>query len=165
MAKIILICGKICAGKSTYSKKLMIEQKAVRLNPDEIMKTIYGEFLGDRHDDVLQHTLNYIYKKAVEIYSTGINVIIDFGFWQRHYREDANRFFSKLDIKPEWHYIDIDDMLWLKNIEKRNREVENDLSDDYYVSEYILDKFRNPLDMPQPDEMDVWFKNVRNTMY
>ena len=53
MAKIILICGKICVGKSTYSKKLMYEQKAVRLNPDELMKTFCGEFLGDRHEDVL----------------------------------------------------------------------------------------------------------------
>ena len=39
MAKIILICGKTCVGKSTYSKKLMYEQKAVRLDPYELMKT------------------------------------------------------------------------------------------------------------------------------
>jgi len=79
MAKIILICGKICVGKSTYSKKLMFEQKAVRLNPDELMKTFAGEFLGDRHEDVLQQTLQFIYKKAIEIYSVGISVIIDGG--------------------------------------------------------------------------------------
>lgn len=91
MAKIMLICGKICVGKSTYSKKLMFEQKAVRLNPDELMKTFCGEFLGDRHEEVLQQTLNFIYKKAIEIYSTGINVIIDGGFWQRHYRDEANQ--------------------------------------------------------------------------
>jgi predicted kinase len=159
MAKIILICGKICAGKSTYSKKLMVEQKAVRLNPDELMKTFCGEFLGDKHEEVLKNTLAFIYKKALEIYSAGINVIIDAGFWQKHYREEANQFFTEQNITPEWHYVDINDDLWMKNIEKRNSEVESELSEDYYVDEYILDKFRNPVDKPKKSEIDVWYKN------
>ena len=159
MAKIMLICGKICVGKSTYSKKLMFEQKAVRLNPDELMKTFCGEFLGDRHEDVLHQTLNYIYKKAIEIYTTGINVIIDSGFWQRHYRDEANQYFIEHNITPEWHYVDINNDLWLKNIEKRNKEVERGISEDYYVDEYILDKFKNPTDIPTTNEIDVWYKN------
>ncbi|BCN30994.1 AAA family ATPase [Anaeromicropila herbilytica] len=159
MAKIIIVCGKICVGKSTYSKKLMLEQKAVRLNPDELMKTFCGEFLGDRHEEVLQQTLNYIYKKAIEIYSTGINVIVDGGFWQRNYREEATQYFIEHNITPEWHYVDISDDLWKKNIEKRNREVERGTSEDYYVDEYILDKFSNPADKPKSSEIDVWYKN------
>ncbi len=159
MTKIMLICGKICVGKSTYSKKLMFEQKAVRLNPDELMKTFYGEFLGDRHEDVLQQTLNYIYIKAIEIYTTGINVIIDAGFWQRHYREEANQYFIDHNITPEWHYIDINDDLWMNYIEKRNREVENGISEDYYVDENILNKFNDLADKPKFDEIDVWYKH------
>jgi len=165
MAKIILICGKICVGKSTYSKKLMFEQKAVRLNPDELMKTFGGEFLGDRHEDVLQQTLQFIYKKAIEIYSTGISVIIDGGFWQRHYREEANQYFMKHDITPEWHYIDINDDQWIKNIGKRNSEVESGISEDYYVDESILDKFKNPADKPKSNEIDVWYKNEYKNEY
>ncbi len=159
MAKIMLICGKICAGKSTYSKKLMLEQKAVRLNSDELMKTVCGEALGDRHEEILQKTLNFIYIKAVEIYSTGINVIIDGGFWQRKYREEANQYFSEHNITPEWHYVDISNELWLKNIDKRNKEVERGISEDYYVDEHILEKFKNPADMPISSEIDVWYKN------
>ena len=159
MAKIILICGKICVGKSTYSKKLMFEQKAVRLNPDELMKTFCGEFLGDRHEDALQQMLCFIYKKAIEIYSIGINVIIDFGFWQRHYREEANQYFIKYNISPEWHYVDINDDLWIKNIGKRNSDVERGVSEDYYVDECILDKFKNLGDKPKSSEIDVWYKN------
>lgn len=159
MAKIILICGKICAGKSTYSKKLMFEQKAVRLNPDELMKTFCDQLLGDKHEDVLQKTLDFIYRKALEIYSIGLNVIIDFGFWQKRYREEANRYFRKHNITPEWHFIDISDDLWLKNIEKRNIEVQSGISNDYQVDEYILEKFRNPADKPNPNEIDIWYKN------
>ena len=137
----------------------MFEQKAIRLNPDELIKTICGEFLGYRHEDVLQQTLNYFYKKAIEIYSTGINVIIDAGFWQRHYREEANRYFSDHNIIPEWHYIDINEDLWMKYIEKRNREVEKGISEDYYVDDNILNKFINLEDKPKFDEIDVWYNN------
>lgn len=68
MTKVILICGKICSGKSTYAKKIAKQQKAVRFNPDEIMKHFFGEHLGDKHNEVLQKTLDFIFYKAVESY-------------------------------------------------------------------------------------------------
>ena len=37
MPKVIMICGKLCSGKSTYAKKLQQEGKAVVLSIDEIM--------------------------------------------------------------------------------------------------------------------------------
>ena len=40
MAKVLLICGKICCGKSTYAKKLKEENNAVILSVDEIMLSI-----------------------------------------------------------------------------------------------------------------------------
>ena len=55
----------------------MAEQSAVCLNPDEIMKTICGEHLGDQHEEILHRTLIYLYRKAYEIYTMGINVVID----------------------------------------------------------------------------------------
>lgn len=51
--------------------------------------------------------MNLIYRKTIKIYSTGINVIIHFGFWQRHYRDETNQYFNEHNITPEWHYIDI----------------------------------------------------------
>lgn len=46
----------------------------------------------------------------------------------------------------------------MKYIEKRNREVENGISDDYYVEENILNKFINLADKPKSNEIDVWYK-------
>ena len=86
-------------------------------------------------------------------------MIIDAGFWQRHYREEANRYFIDHNIIPEWHYIDINEDLWMKYIEKRNREVEKGISEDYYVDDNILNKFINLEDKPKFDEIDVWYNN------
>ncbi|HOV25823.1 MAG TPA: AAA family ATPase [Pseudobacteroides sp.] len=48
MAKIIIMCGKICSGKSTYSQKLKKEINAVVLSCDELMLSLFDEQLGDK---------------------------------------------------------------------------------------------------------------------
>lgn len=51
MAKVFLICGKICSGKSTYAEQLRVKNKtAILLSVDEIMLSIFGQYIGERHD-------------------------------------------------------------------------------------------------------------------
>ena len=156
---IILICGRICAGKTTYAKRLMKELPAVRLNADEVMKGLFGEHLGERHEEVFERTMNLIYEKAIEIHSCGINVIIDAGFWYQSSREQARALFASRNLKPEWHYVHVSDEAWNRNIAKRNQRALLPGSSDYFVDENILRKFQNPADVPSREEMDVWFDN------
>ncbi len=51
MAKVFLICGKICCGKSTYAKRLQAENNAVLLSVDEIMLAVFGLYAGEKHDE------------------------------------------------------------------------------------------------------------------
>ena len=46
MGKAILICGKICSGKSTYAARLKKETNAVLLSVDEIMLDLFGLYDG-----------------------------------------------------------------------------------------------------------------------
>lgn len=41
-AKVILICGKRCSGKSTYAERLRDKNNAVILSVDEIMLGVFG---------------------------------------------------------------------------------------------------------------------------
>jgi len=77
LAKAILICGKICSGKTTYAKNIMEKNKAVLLSVDEITLTLFGQYLGSKHDEITEKTEKYLYKKSVEIISLGINLILD----------------------------------------------------------------------------------------
>ena len=44
MGKVILVCGKICSGKSYYSKQLKDSLNAVIISPDEATyELIYNE--------------------------------------------------------------------------------------------------------------------------
>ena len=48
MAKVIIVCGKICSGKSFYSSKIKDEYNAVIISPDEatydLIDNEQGEF-------------------------------------------------------------------------------------------------------------------------
>lgn len=156
MAQMILICGRVCAGKTTYAKRLAQELHAVRLNADELMKPLFGEYLGDRHEEVLCQVTDLLLEKAAECYACGVTVILDLGFWQRSMRERANRFFDENGICPSWHYLRLEEEEWRRRIAKRNAEVLAAGSrTDYLIDENIIRKFTDPADEPLPGEMTV----------
>ncbi len=82
MAKVILICGRICCGKSTYAQRLRLGRKgAAVLSIDEIMLAMFGQHVGEKHDYYGERTENYLLKKSLELLESGIDVILDWGFW------------------------------------------------------------------------------------
>ena len=47
MAKIYLMCGKLCSGKSTRAEQLRREHRAVLLSVDEITLALFGQDAGE----------------------------------------------------------------------------------------------------------------------
>lgn len=68
MAKVFLICGRICSGKSTYAKKLAEAQNAVILSADEIMLAVFGQDSGQKHDVYVKRVRTYLYQKTSDAY-------------------------------------------------------------------------------------------------
>lgn len=79
MAKVILICGKICCGKSYYARQLKVKESAVILSCDEITSALFNNDLGDKHEGILNKIKDYLLKKSVELVQIGCNVILDWG--------------------------------------------------------------------------------------
>lgn len=50
MPEIIMTCGTICCGKSTYAKKIQTERNAVILSIDEITLALFPDGSGELHD-------------------------------------------------------------------------------------------------------------------
>ena len=103
MPKVTLICGRICCGKSTYAEKLRIRDGAVVLSIDEIMLAMFGQYVGDMHDEYVARTEKYLFGKSLELIETGIDVILDWGFWTRDERAYAREFYSSSGIEHEFH--------------------------------------------------------------
>lgn len=74
MAKVYLICGKICCGKTTYANKICVENNAVLLSVDEITLALFGQHCGDKHDEYVERTEKYLLNKSLELIENNINV-------------------------------------------------------------------------------------------
>lgn len=159
MPKVFLTCGKICSGKSTYADTLRITNKAVLLSVDEITLALFGSDAGEDHDTYVERTEKYLFDKSVEIIETGINVVLDWGFWTKAERDHAKKFYRSQGIDHEFHYIDISDETWRKNLEKRNAEVLSGKTNAYYVDEGLAKKFGEIFEKPDKSEVDIWYQN------
>lgn len=157
--KVILICGKICSGKSTYAKKLCQERRAVILSVDEIMLSIFGQHCGDMHDEYAARTQKFLFEKSVELCESGLDVILDWGFWTRKSRECAKEFYKSRNIECEFHYIDVSDNTWNSYLKKRNDSVLSGKTLAYFVDKNLAAKFASRFEMPERDEIDLWYCN------
>ena len=158
MAKVYLICGKICSGKSTYAEQLRVQNNAVLLSTDEITLALFGQHCGDKHDDYVERTQNYLFNKSLEFVEVGINVILDWGFWMKEERDYAREFYNSRNIECEFHYVDISDETWKARLHKRNSEVLAEKTSAYYIDNNLVEKFASIFEEPSADEIDVRYQ-------
>ncbi len=156
MAKVFLICGKICCGKSTYAKRLCTENKAVLLSVDEIMLAVFGLYAGDKHDEYTEKIQKYLLEKSVEIIRGGINVVLDWGFWSKAKRSAAREFYTLRDIECEFCYLDVSDEVWNERIAHRNQLVLKGEDVAYIIDQNLAEKFAGLFEPPSESEIDRW---------
>lgn len=160
--KVIMLCGRIASGKSMYAERIKAQENAVLLSVDELVLSVLGDDLGEKHDEITKRVQAYFFEKSVEIVCAGTNVLLDWGFWTRETRNKARTFYRERAVGCEMHYVDVPDDVWRRNIEKRNRAVLAGESRAYYVGEGLLNKLESLFEAPERDEVDVLFVNDWN---
>lgn len=108
MTKIYFVCGFIGSGKTTYSKQLADKYGAFRFSIDEWMIHLYGEHMEREVFDQRLATLQDLFKEsAQQLFTLGVPVIFDFGFWRKVDRENFTNWAEKLGVESEVHYLDV----------------------------------------------------------
>ena len=158
MAKVYLICGRICCGKSVYAERLRKENNAVVLSVDEIMLSVFGLYTGEKHDEYAERIQSCLFKKSVDIIEVGTDVILDWGFWTKEKRAYAREFYKSRNIECEFHYICISDEVWRERVKRRNHAVAAGETTAYPVDSNLAEKFRTLFEAPDEDEIDVWVR-------
>ncbi len=155
MAKVFLICGKICSGKSTYAKQLQAADQSVILSVDEIMLAVFGLYAGEKHDEYAANVRHYLFQKSLEVIQAGVDVILDWGFWTKAGRNEAKAFYRSRNIECELHYLDLADEVWQARINQRNQSVIAGETTAYIVDSNLAAKFEARFEPPAQDEIDV----------
>lgn len=155
MAKVIMICGRLCSGKTTYARTLMEAGNAALLSIDEIMLAMFGQHCGDMHEEYAARAEKFLLAKAPEFIEAGVDVILDWGFWREEQRRRVRALFEARGIECRMHVIHIDDAEWKKRIEKRNADVISGKTAAYYVDENLARKFEGLYEEPEDGAADV----------
>ena len=119
MAKVILVCSKICSEKSYYANSIKDSLNAVIISPDEATYDLINNEQGKFYNIFSERLVKYLTKKVGEIVQAGANVIFERGLWTKEDREKTVKYYKDRNIDCEIHYVSIDEETWKKNIVER----------------------------------------------
>ena len=154
MAEVILICGKIGCGKTTYAKALCREGRGVLLSVDEVMLTLFGQHCGEKHDSYAARTKDYLLRQSLSLVRAGVDVVLDWGFWTGEERSRTKAFFREQGISCQLHYLSVKDALWQERLTRRNEAVQAGRCEAYFVDENLARKFAQRFEEPDGAEID-----------
>ena len=157
MSKVYLICGKICSGKTTYAKKLCEDNNALLLSVDEIMISLFDQCCGPKlHMEYDRRIKAFLFDKSSEVLKTGIDVVLDWGFWTKEERNSAKEFYKSRNIDCELHYIGVSDKIWEQQLNKRNTEILENKTKGYYMEHSLALEFSSMFKQPDDEEIDIF---------
>ena len=163
MGKVILVCGKICSGKSYYSKQLKDSLNAVIISPDEATYELINNEQGEFYNIFSERLNKYLTKKVGEIAKAGANVIFERGLWSKKQRIELREYYKNIGVDCEIHYVYVDDETWDQNIKERNKRIqEGNGGSDFYLDEGLMNKLKSFWEEPSEEEYDVIYKVKRN---
>lgn len=122
-AKLIFLCGKMAAGKSTLSRELAEREDAVLLVQDDLLDRLYpGEiadveafvkYSGRLKDAIGPHVCALLRK--------GVSVVLDFPGNTVKQRAWFRELFEDAGVAHELHFIDASDALCKRQLRERSK--------------------------------------------
>ena len=162
MSKVIIVCGKICSGKTYYSNQLKDSINAVIFSPDEATYELINNVQGDYYNIFSEKLNKYLTRKVGEVAKAGANVIFERGLWSRADRLQIRAYYKSIGVECELHYVCVDDDTWKKNIVDRNRKVlDGNGGSNFYLDDGLMKKLESKWEEPCRDEIDVWYEVKR----
>lgn len=150
---LILLCGKMGAGKSTKSKDIATKRNAVLISEDDWLSALYPEQISTFDDDLkFSNQLKPLIKAHVQaILTTGTNVIMDFPANTIRQREWLFSIAMEIGSNTELIYLKVSDKQCLiqiaqRSIEQPERQAFDTKEMFYYVSQYFSE--------PEPSEIE-----------
>ena len=103
-----LMCGLVCAGKTTVARRLASEVPAVRFTLDEWMLRLYG----GRHDAPeyvarLEVCKALMWETALQVLGAGHDVLLDWNQWNRERRAEWRDRAHAATFPVALHFVDV----------------------------------------------------------
>ena len=131
MGKVILVCGKICSGKSYYSKQLKDSLNAVIISPDEATYELINNEQGEFYNVFSERLNKYLTRKVGEIAKAGDNVIFERGLWSSKDRKEIREYYkNKVKMSDKSIFL-------IEGLHALNEELTKDVDEKYKYKIYL----------------------------
>ena len=159
MGKVILVCGKVGSGKTTYAKKLAEQLNAVIITQDELMYGLFGSelYYSDReqYNKYVTWVEEFVKRKAGEAARAGAVAICENGFSTRSERDELRKLYNGMGVACELHYMDTSEEQRLRNIQNRNDAILRKECIETFMQEEGIHHY---FEIPGEDEIDFKIK-------
>ena len=121
-AKLIFLCGKMAAGKSTLAKDLAARESAILIVQDEFLEKLYPDEITDIPGFVRYSTRlkNALAPHVCSLLSNGVSVVLDFPGNTRSQRAWFREIFVRANVAHELHFVDASDALCKSQLKDRS---------------------------------------------
>jgi predicted kinase len=124
-AKLIFVCGKMAAGKSTLARDLAQRENAVLLVQDEFLDILYPGEITDIPGFVKfsSRLRNALEPHVCALLSKGIPVVLDFPANTQAQRAWFRGIFERAKVDHELHFVDASDVLCKSQLKDRSKNL------------------------------------------
>jgi predicted kinase len=124
-AKLIFLCGKMAAGKSTLARDLASQENAVLLVQDELLDRLFpGEIVDIPEFVKYSSRLNDALASHIcSLLAKGISVVLDFPANTKAQRTWFRLLFEAANAEHELHFVDAPDNLCKRQLKDRSKDL------------------------------------------
>ncbi len=121
--KLIFLCGKMAAGKSTLARNLAIRENAVLLVQDDFLDALFPGEITDIQAFVQCYSRlkNALTPHVCALLSKGISVLLDFAAATKAQRVWFRELIESTNAAHELHFVDVSDALCKSQLRDRSK--------------------------------------------
>jgi predicted kinase len=124
-ARLIFLCGKMAAGKTTLARDLARRENAVLLVEDAFLDSLFPGEITDiaKFITCSSRLKNALAPHICALLSKGISVVLDFPGNTKVQRTWFRELFERANVGHELHFIDVSDDLCKSQLKARSKDL------------------------------------------
>ena len=122
-AKLIFLCGKMAAGKSTLARDLTVRENAVLLVQDDFLDALFPGEITDipAFFKCSSRLKNALTPHVCALLSKGLSVVLDFPGNTKPQRAWFRELIERANVEHELHFVDASDALCKSQLRDRSK--------------------------------------------
>lgn len=161
MAKLMFLCGKMAAGKSTLARQLAERERAILFEQDHWVETLFPNLIVNvaTYLEYSGRINRLVAPQVADLLQRGINVVLDFPGNTRNQRAWFRGIIDRAGADHELHFVDTPDEVSRAQLKARSAHLPPGTP---WTTDADFDLIASHFKAPEPDEGFNVIRHVRS---